>query len=84
MKISPDNVVQVVWAVWLASWVLAAGWSSPTDRRANTRSEFLYRAFTSVGAMLVFILHSSWWMMGVIWQPGAALNWMLAGLALAA
>lgn len=83
MRISPDNVVQFVWGVWLASWILAARWSSRTERRANTRTEFLYRGFTAVGAMLVFIPHPFWmWMMAATWRPGAAVEWMLVALAL--
>lgn len=83
MKLLPDNVVQFSWAVWLASWMVAAHWSSRTERRANIRSEFLYRAFTAVGAVLVFIPHPPWmWMRAVAWQPDTAIDWMFVGLVL--
>jgi protein-S-isoprenylcysteine O-methyltransferase Ste14 len=83
MKISPDNVVRLLWAVWLLSWIIAARWSSRTERRAKARSEFLYRAVTLFGALLVFIVRpSSAWMMATIWQPGAGIGWMLTAFAL--
>ena len=78
MPVTPDEAVRVAWVVWLISWLAAAMWSSPTERRAEAQQEILYRVVTAIGAILLFGLHPNWpWADAPLWQPGPAVGWML-------
>jgi protein-S-isoprenylcysteine O-methyltransferase Ste14 len=83
MTISPSTVLQVSWAVWLVSWLVAAAWSSPAVSRPAWSGERLYRLVTVAGAILLFGYHPFWsWTGNVIWQVGPVVAWTLAGLTL--
>lgn len=44
----------IVWLVWLISWLLAAGWSSPTKTRESGFAQLKYSAFLWAGGFLIF------------------------------
>ena len=75
---SPDQVVQWTWGLWLISWFAAAGWSSRTARRPHAAREGAYRILTAAGAILLFG-HPNWrWVSAALWHPGNAARWALA------
>jgi hypothetical protein len=47
MAMSPDSVLSGAWALWLASWLIAALWSSRVQRRLNSRADGAQRLFTT-------------------------------------
>jgi protein-S-isoprenylcysteine O-methyltransferase Ste14 len=68
--------------VWLSSWLLAAKWSSPTERRPNFRLEATYRLLTAAGAILLFGLHQRWPSTEVaLWHLGPKAAWTLVATA---
>ncbi len=75
---TPDQVAGLVWAAWLVSWMAAAAWSSPAERRPPVRSETLYRLVTVSGAVLLFGLQARWLGSDVtLWQTGRDVAWAL-------
>jgi len=78
MPVAPDQVAGLVWAAWLVSWMAAAAWSSPAERRPPVRSETLYRLVTVAGAVLLFGLQARWLGSDVtLWQTGRDVAWAL-------
>jgi protein-S-isoprenylcysteine O-methyltransferase Ste14 len=51
---SPAPVLWTIWGVWLASWIVAARWSSAVAVRQSDRERLLQSLFIWAGAILVF------------------------------
>jgi protein-S-isoprenylcysteine O-methyltransferase Ste14 len=82
LDISPNDLNQFAWLVWLSSWLLAAKWSSPTERRPDFRLEATYRLLTAAGAILLFGLHQRWPSTEVaLWHLGPKAAWTLVATA---
>jgi protein-S-isoprenylcysteine O-methyltransferase Ste14 len=78
---SPENIVQSAWLVWVLSWLAAAVWTSPTERRPHRRDETTYRLVTASGAVLLFGLYRRWVPVDiVVWRPGGDPAWMLVAI----
>jgi protein-S-isoprenylcysteine O-methyltransferase Ste14 len=83
VNLSPNNVLQSMWIVWLGSWLAASVWSSRTERRPNTRSQSIYRGFTTAGAILLFGKYPDWAsIQAEIWRPGNGVASVLVAVAL--
>jgi protein-S-isoprenylcysteine O-methyltransferase Ste14 len=83
LTISPGEAVRYAWAGWLASWLVAALWSSRAARRPPRRTETAYRLLTVIGAVLLFDLRLSWpWATIQVWRPGTDIAWFLVAIAL--
>jgi protein-S-isoprenylcysteine O-methyltransferase Ste14 len=83
MNVSPANILVAAWTVWLASWLIAAAWSSRTARRPPVRDARTYQLFVTVGAALLFGAFPHWaWLETALWQPGTVLQWVLLVVAL--
>lgn len=50
----PEPVVIVLWAAWAISWLVAALWSTKTERRVGMKGELAYRMVLVAGALLFF------------------------------
>jgi protein-S-isoprenylcysteine O-methyltransferase Ste14 len=50
---APAYAMVLIWVLWLASWIVAALWADPVVSRPNRGDEFLYRATTLGGAVLL-------------------------------
>jgi protein-S-isoprenylcysteine O-methyltransferase Ste14 len=74
--LSPNNLIDAAWVVWLISWLAAAAWSSPTERRPSTQRQLVYRVITGVGAYFLFALRAPRGM--PVWQTDRAAAWTLA------
>jgi protein-S-isoprenylcysteine O-methyltransferase Ste14 len=75
----PAQLLAFAWIAWIASWMLAAAWSTRTERRAPRRAELLYRAITIAGILLmVYRLGRR-----PAWPVGHDVAWALAWLAVA-
>jgi len=78
VNISPNDVIQATWIVWLISWLAAARWSSRTERRPNSRLETAYRLLTAIGAIFLFGLRPRWPATEVaLWHAGPVAAWAL-------
>jgi protein-S-isoprenylcysteine O-methyltransferase Ste14 len=83
MTISPNEVVGYAWVVWLASWLLAALWSSRAERRSRSQADIVYRLLTALGALMLFDLRLPWrWTATEVWRPGQSLAWSLVAVTI--
>jgi protein-S-isoprenylcysteine O-methyltransferase Ste14 len=83
MTIRPTVVFAVIWIGWIVSWMAAAWWSAPTEKRVTTRETWVSRAAVAGGALL--LLHSTRHLLGEtrLWHVGYAGAYGLAALTLA-
>ncbi|MER9297032.1 isoprenylcysteine carboxylmethyltransferase family protein [Mesorhizobium sp. M0621] len=51
----PAPAIAALWLIWLVSWLAAAFWADPAQRRAGLQAELRYRVVTVFGATLLFI-----------------------------
>jgi protein-S-isoprenylcysteine O-methyltransferase Ste14 len=51
----PGLAIAALWTLWLISWLVAALWSNPTEKRAGIGSEFGYRALMTLGAIVLLV-----------------------------
>jgi protein-S-isoprenylcysteine O-methyltransferase Ste14 len=80
----PGMMMTLLWLAFVISWVLAAKWRRPTEKRAGFGSELPYRITLVVGFVLVFLLphhrYSPLYTPVLAWMAVAA---SLAGIAFA-
>jgi protein-S-isoprenylcysteine O-methyltransferase Ste14 len=82
LTISPSEAVRYTWAGWLASWLVAALWSSRAERRPPRRTETAYRLLTAIGAVLLFDVHPIWpWTTIQVWRVATDTAWVLVAIA---
>jgi protein-S-isoprenylcysteine O-methyltransferase Ste14 len=55
MLIAPGQAIVILWLGWLASWVVAALWSNPTESRPPVKKESRYRVPMIVGFGLLTV-----------------------------
>ena len=80
MRLSPGSVIQAAWALWVISWLAAAGWSSPAERRSRSEHEVVWRLLTALGALLLFALPRRLSDV-VLFRPADAVAWTLVCIA---
>jgi protein-S-isoprenylcysteine O-methyltransferase Ste14 len=49
----PAAILEIIWLVWLCSWVAASFWSGRTQTRIATLESWTYRAAMIVGGLLI-------------------------------
>jgi len=49
----PSEVLELIWIVWLISWLAASFWSGRTQRRVGTSESWTYRAGMVAGGVLL-------------------------------
>ncbi len=78
---TPDSAVNLLWIMWVASWLAAAFWSDRAAKRPGLGSEFVNRILTSMGAVLLF--GSRYVDQGAIllWRDTATASWVLVAVA---
>lgn len=81
---SPQLVIFCVWDGWLASWVIAALWTSRATRWPALRSQVLHWVITLVGVCLLLGAPSHHHKgPGRLWDVPDPLGWALIALAIA-
>ncbi len=53
MTIQPNQILELIWIVWLVSWVGASFWSARTKARVGSAEAWMYRAPQIVGGILL-------------------------------
>ncbi len=89
--VSPEPALNVLWAVWYASWVVAAAWVSRAKTRMKTDMFGPHRILSGIGVLLLFEplghLAKSAPVVGVavrrLWPSSPVLGWWLFALAAA-
>jgi protein-S-isoprenylcysteine O-methyltransferase Ste14 len=79
----PSIAFGIIWIGWVVSWLIAASWSAPTEKRVTTWETWLYRAAIVLGAILLF--HSTRRLLGEtrLWHVGFDGAYALAAVTLA-
>lgn len=85
VSFGPNEIIDFIWIVWLASWIAASFWSGRTARRIATFEPWTYRAAMIIGGILLFPGTARALGQKPLWQVGmpggyAFVVFMLAGL----
>ncbi len=88
MITGPNATIDLIWILWLASWVAASFWSGRTQRRIGTLETWTYRAAMIAGGILLVPWTERTLAENPLWDAGyvggyALAAVMLAGLAFA-
>jgi protein-S-isoprenylcysteine O-methyltransferase Ste14 len=83
---TPNELIDLIWIVWLASWIAASFWSGRTQRRIGDLETWTYRAALIVGGVLLFPATERYLGLTPLWHVGIRGGYiivlpMLAGLA---
>jgi protein-S-isoprenylcysteine O-methyltransferase Ste14 len=76
----PGYALIAAWLVWLASWLAAALWADPAATRPAGREQFLYRAVTLVGAVLLFLQRGQVFGGASLWDLSTGAQWILVAV----
>jgi protein-S-isoprenylcysteine O-methyltransferase Ste14 len=81
--IRPSETLELIWIVWLVSWVAASFWSSPMQKRVAKLETWTYRAAIIAGGIL--LMPWTAWMLAEkrIWDVDYNGAYALAGVMLA-
>lgn len=83
MTIQPSLVLEIIWIVWLISWVAASFWSNRARARATTLESWRYRAAMIAGGILLVPFTGPLLGEKPIWEISRAGMYALAALMLA-
>jgi protein-S-isoprenylcysteine O-methyltransferase Ste14 len=78
----PSAILEVIWVIWLCSWVAASFWSGRTQKRIATLETWTYRAAMIVGGILLVPLTPRLLGEKQIWQVGYGGALVLAAVML--
>ena len=79
----PGFVLNLLWLLWLLSWLAASFWSKRPMARPPLRDELVYRTLTVVGAALIFWQVERVDVLGQLWVAIPVLGWLSVILAAA-
>jgi protein-S-isoprenylcysteine O-methyltransferase Ste14 len=79
---SPALAMIIAWALWAASWLVAAKWSDAAAKQATSGDQWLYRTLAIAGAlMLLFRVDDIFQGRYKVWDLGLGANWTLVVVA---
>jgi protein-S-isoprenylcysteine O-methyltransferase Ste14 len=64
-----------MWALWFASWILAAFWRDRATKRPPVASEVIYRVLVSSGGALMFGVFGRTLLGRSVWELSLATDW---------
>jgi protein-S-isoprenylcysteine O-methyltransferase Ste14 len=76
-------MLEIIWIVWLMSWVAASFWSDRAQKRAATLETWIYRAAMVAGGILLVPWTGQLLEEKPIWEVGHAGLYVLAAVMLA-
>jgi len=74
------QAVAGLWLFWLVSWLLAAAWADPAQRRADLKSEARYRVLWVAGTVLLFVPAHGYVGRLRLWTPTLTEAWICVAL----
>jgi protein-S-isoprenylcysteine O-methyltransferase Ste14 len=83
VTIDPRATLDLIWLIWLISWVAASFWSGRTQRRVGTVESWAYRAGMIAGGILLVPWTARVLAEKRLWDVGDAGVYAFAGLQLA-
>lgn len=78
----PYLALYVIWALWVASWLIAARWASPALRRPQELADRTALLLTMVG-FLALLAEPHRFTPRHLWPVGPGLAWAMVGLTIA-
>ena len=79
---TPQLGMIIAWALWAASWLIAAKWSGAVAERASSGEQWRYRIVAVAGALLLlFRFDDIFEGRYRLWDAGRELNWLLVAIA---
>jgi protein-S-isoprenylcysteine O-methyltransferase Ste14 len=76
----PSATIDIIWLVWLCSWIAASFWSGRTQRRIATLETWTYRSGMIVGGILLLPWTAQVLAEKPIWEVGDDGAYALAGV----
>jgi hypothetical protein len=83
VAIPANQVLEIIWIVWLMTWVGASFWSDRAQKRATTLETWTYRAVMIAGGILLVPWTGQLLEKQPIWEVGHAGMYVLAAVMLA-
>jgi protein-S-isoprenylcysteine O-methyltransferase Ste14 len=79
---SPEWTTIGLWIAWLASWVIAAFWSSRSEKRGGIVGEIFFRGLIYVAVVLLFGVFPTrrYYLQKQLWYFEDSLKWLFAAL----
>jgi protein-S-isoprenylcysteine O-methyltransferase Ste14 len=69
VTIQPNQILELIWIVWVISWVVASFWSARTKAQVADREAWMYRAPQIVGGILL-VPFTTWLGEKQLWHVG--------------
>jgi protein-S-isoprenylcysteine O-methyltransferase Ste14 len=79
----PAELLEIIWIVWLISWIAASRWSGRTQSRVGDRDTWTYRAAMIAGGALLVPWPLWWFAEPLLWNVGYAGACVLAAVMIA-
>lgn len=79
----PNETIDLIWIVWLGSWIAASFWSGRTQQRIRTLEPWWYRAAMIAGGILLFPGTGRLLEQKPLWQVGTPGGYVFVVLMLA-
>ncbi|RWH31510.1 isoprenylcysteine carboxylmethyltransferase family protein [Mesorhizobium sp.] len=75
-----QHAIAALWLAWVVSWVLAAAWADPAQKRADFKAEARYRVLWLAGTFLLFAPAHGYVGRLRLWTPTLAEGWICVAL----
>ena len=76
----PVTIIGLLWLVWVVTWIAAAVWADPAQKRATIGAEVRYRIFWLAGTVLLFVPAHGYEGRLRLWTPTLAEAWVCIAL----
>jgi len=73
----------ILWLVWITSWLLAAFWADRAAKRPAAADEILYRVVTIIGGIMLFAFRGRYPFEIRLWHVNLITAWALFGVSFA-
>ena len=83
MDIYSGQIFTIIWIGWIVSWLAAAFWSAPTEKRGARAEAWIYRTVMLVGSILLWPQTGRAFNEDRLWLVGYGGAYALAALAFA-
>ncbi|TPK82126.1 isoprenylcysteine carboxylmethyltransferase family protein [Mesorhizobium sp. B2-4-13] len=74
------QAIAALWLFWVVSWIVAASWADPAQKRATIGAEARYRVFWLAGTVLLFVPAHGYEGRLRLWTPTLAEAWVCVAL----
>jgi len=76
----PASAIALLWSIWVVSWLAAAAWADPVQKRAGVQAELRYRFLWLIGMVMLFAPAHNYVGRLRLWMPSLAEAWICVAL----